>query len=86
MRRTERARLFGATGYIALGILPENNGERRPEEFAIFALIGIVGLEFNVIIWFVRVENHSHYMTGKSISAGIILSWNFGARKFVLFR
>lgn len=27
-----------------------------------------------------------HYMVAKVISAGIVLIWNFGARKFVLFR
>ena len=49
--------------------------------------IGIVGLGLNeVIIWFVREKIHFHYMIAKTISAGIVLIWNFGARKFVLFR
>ena len=56
-------------------------------EFAIFSAIGIVGLGLNeAIIWFVREQIHVHYLIGKAISAGTVLIWNFGARKFVLFR
>lgn len=56
-------------------------------EIVIFSVIGIVGLGLNeVIIWFAREKIHIHYMIAKGISAGIILMWNFGARKSVLFR
>jgi putative flippase GtrA len=56
-------------------------------EFLVFAVIGIVGLGLNEgIIWFVREKIGFHYMVAKVISAGIVLIWNFGARKFVLFR
>jgi putative flippase GtrA len=56
-------------------------------ELVIFTAIGIVGLGLNeVIIWFVREKIHFHYMIAKAISAGIVLIWNFGARKAVLFR
>jgi putative flippase GtrA len=56
-------------------------------EFAVFTVIGIVGLGLNeIIIWFVREKMHFHYLIGKAISAAIVLIWNFGARKSVLFR
>jgi len=56
-------------------------------EFAIFAAIGIVGLGLNEgIMWFVAERVHFHYLIAKVISAGIVLMWNFGARKAVLFR
>lgn len=56
-------------------------------EFFVFAVIGVVGLGFNEgIIWFVREKIHFHYMVAKAISTGVVLSWNFGARKFLLFR
>jgi putative flippase GtrA len=56
-------------------------------EFLVFAVIGIVGLGLNEgIIWFVREKIGFHYLVAKVISAGIVLIWNFGARKFVLFR
>jgi putative flippase GtrA len=55
-------------------------------EFVVFALIGIVGLGMNEgIIWFVRERIHFHYLVAKAISAGIVLVWNFGARKALLF-
>jgi len=55
-------------------------------EFVIFTAIGIVGLGLNeVIIWYVREKIHFHYMFAKAISAGLVLIWNFGARRSVLF-
>jgi putative flippase GtrA len=56
-------------------------------EFAIFTAVGLVGLGMNeFLIWFVHEKIHLHFMIGKVISAGIILVWNFGARKLLLFR
>lgn len=56
-------------------------------EFFVFTVIGVVGLGSNeVIIWFVSGKIHIHYMVGKAISGGIVMFWNFGARKFLLFR
>jgi putative flippase GtrA len=56
-------------------------------EMLAFAAIGVVGLGLNEgIIWFVREKIHFHYMIAKAISAGIVLVWNFGARKALLFR
>ena len=82
--------LFGlVTNYCLsrLWVFDRRTMENVAVEFVIFAVIGIVGLGLNeVIIWFVREKIHFHYMIGKMISAGIVLIWNFGARKFVLFR
>jgi putative flippase GtrA len=56
-------------------------------EFAVFAGIGVVGLGLNeLIIWFASEKIHFHYMAAKALSAAILLIWNFGARKSVLFR
>ena len=61
--------------------------ENAALEFLVFAVIGVVGLGSNeVIIWFVREKIHFHYLVGKMASSGIVLFWNFGARKFLLFR
>lgn len=55
-------------------------------EFAIFSAIGVVGLGLNEgIIWFFRERIHFHYMLAKAVSAGIVLIWNFGARRALLF-
>jgi putative flippase GtrA len=56
-------------------------------EFAIFSLIGIVGLGLNeLIIWVFTEYVNFHYLISKIISAGFVLLWNFFARKFLLFR
>jgi putative flippase GtrA len=56
-------------------------------EFVVFAVIGVVGLAFNEgIIWFGREKMHLHYLVAKVISSGVVLVWNFGARKALLFR
>jgi putative flippase GtrA len=61
--------------------------ENPAAEFLVFAVIGLVGLGMNEgMIWFVREKVHFHYMVAKAISAGIVLIWNFSARKYVLFR
>jgi putative flippase GtrA len=56
-------------------------------EFAVFAAIGVVGLGLNeFIIWSIKEKIHLHYMAAKTVSAGVVLVWNFGARKVMLFR
>ena len=56
-------------------------------EILAFTAIGIVGLGLNeAIIWFIHEPMHFHYLAAKIVSGGIVLIWNFGARKFLLFR
>lgn len=56
-------------------------------ELIVFTIIGVVGLGFNeAIIWFVIEKVHWHYMIAKLISSSIVLFWNFGARRYLLFR
>ena len=70
-----------------LWVFDRRTMENAALEFLVFAVIGVVGLGSNeVIIWFVREKMHFHYMVGKMVSSGIVLFWNFGARKFLLFR
>jgi putative flippase GtrA len=82
--------LFGlVTNYILsrIWVFDRRTMDSVMAEFIVFAAIGIVGLGMNeVIIWFVREKIHFHYLVGKAISGGIVAIWNFGARKFVLFR
>lgn len=81
--------LFGlVTNYCLsrLWVFDRRTLQSATAEFLIFAVIGVIGLGLNeVIIWFVREHIHFHYMVAKAISAGIVLIWNFGARKAVLF-
>lgn len=56
-------------------------------EFVVFAVIGVIGLGLNeAIIWFAAEKLGLYYMIAKAISSGLVLVWNFGARKFLLFR
>lgn len=55
-------------------------------EFVVFAAIGVVGLGLNeAIMWVAQEKVHLHYMIGKAISAAMVLLWNFGARRVLLF-
>ena len=56
-------------------------------EFAIFAAIGLVGLGLNeAILWTAQEVLNIHYLIAKLFSTGVVLFWNFGARKILLFR
>ena len=56
-------------------------------EFGVFAVIGIMGLFFNeVLIWFLTEDQEINYLISKIFASILILSWNFYARKFILFR
>ena len=55
-------------------------------EFAIYVIIGIVGLGFNeLFIWFFTGYLFFHYLVSKIISTVFIYLWNFFARKYILF-
>jgi putative flippase GtrA len=82
--------LFGLVanyGLSRLWVFKRRTLKNGALEFGIFAVIGVMGLGSNeVIIWFEREKMHFHYMIAKAISAGILVIWNFSARKSVLFR
>lgn len=55
-------------------------------EFVIFVFIGILGLLLNELIIFLGVDRLAlSYELAKIASAGIVFSFNFGARKLLLF-
>lgn len=60
--------------------------DNRMHEFAIFAVIGILGLAFNAaLMWFFTELVGFHYLGSKMIAAALIFLFNFGARKALLF-
>ncbi len=60
--------------------------QNRWIEFAIFAIIGIIGLGLNEVIMYVCCEMIGiHYMVAKLISTALVFFWNFFARKLTLF-
>ena len=57
-----------------------------PAEMTIFTLIGVVGLGLNeLILWFFQAKLRIYYLFAKGVSGGVVLIWNFGARKLALF-
>lgn len=58
----------------------------RWAEFAVFAVIGVVGLGFNnLFLWFFTEYCSIYYMVSKILTTIIVFFWNFFARKFILF-
>jgi putative flippase GtrA len=59
----------------------------RALEFGFFAVCGIVGLGLNQALMYLLTDAAAlHYIAAKVITAAIVLIWNFGSRKFLLFR
>lgn len=58
----------------------------RIVEFAIFVIIGIIGLCLNeAIIWCATELMDLHYLSSKIVSTAVVFFWNFMARKYLLF-
>lgn len=56
-------------------------------EFTVFALIGIVGLGLNELILYALTGLIGwHYLFSKVASVAVVFTWNFAARKWLLFR
>ena len=56
-------------------------------EFLVFAGVGIVGLGINEsVLWLLSGFIGLHYLVAKGASVILVFSWNFGARKYLLFR
>jgi putative flippase GtrA len=59
----------------------------RRAEFMLFALIGVIGLLLNeFMLWLFTERFGLFYMFSKLASVIVVFSWNFGARKWFLFR
>ncbi len=58
----------------------------RRAEFALFTLIGLVGMALNQVVLFVAVQwLAASFEFAKIISAGMVFSFNFATRKLLLF-
>ncbi|MCR4325557.1 MAG: GtrA family protein [Patescibacteria group bacterium] len=56
-------------------------------EFALFLIIGIVGLGINeLILWVLTGQFGFFYLFSKGASVFVVFLWNFFARKTLLFR
>lgn len=56
-------------------------------EFILFLIIGIIGLVMNgLFVWIFTEYVCFHYLVSKVFSTIIVFSWNFTAKKSILFR
>ena len=59
----------------------------KAAEYALFVLVGVVGLALNEgLLWVFTEALGLHYLVSKVVAATLIFGWNFGARKLLLFR
>ena len=82
--------VVGTTVAYALNILwvfGKRRLQNRPIEYAIFFLIGLMGLIFNeVLIWYFSERVGTHYLVSKVVSGTTVFFFNFLSRKYLLFR
>jgi len=56
-------------------------------EFGIFAAVGVIGLGLNdLIIWFLTSKLSLYYLMSKLVATALVYVWNFGARKYILYK
>lgn len=61
--------------------------KQKAAEFGLFALVGFAGVGINQLLMYLMVDGLSlNEMVSKMIAAVLVLMWNFGARKLMLFR
>ncbi|MBP5246827.1 MAG: GtrA family protein [Fibrobacter sp.] len=91
------ANLFGLVGGLVVNYLIsigwvftacERNFEKKKAfEFFLFSLIGILGVGLNQLLMWLMVGVMEWWpMVSKMIAAILVLMWNFGGRKLLLFR
>ena len=60
--------------------------ERAGTEFLVFAIIGVLGLVLTVFLMWLFVDVVCIYpLIAKLITTALVLLWNFGARKIILY-
>lgn len=68
-------------------VFKESKLSNKRVEFLIFAIIGIGGLLFTIVLMWLLTDFFSvHYTISKAVAVGIVFLWNFYVRKIILFR
>ncbi|MEA4852531.1 MAG: GtrA family protein [Paludibacter sp.] len=67
-------------------IFDERRVEKKTLEITIFVTIGLVGLLLtSAFMWLFTSVLLLHYLFSKILTTGIVMGWNFVAKKFILF-
>jgi putative flippase GtrA len=68
-------------------VFPVRRYASRRVEYALFVVVGTVGLGLNeLLLWAFTEGLGIYYLASKMIAACLIFFWNFAARKLLLFR
>lgn len=60
---------------------------RKIAEFALFTIVGFAGVGLNQLLMYLMVDGFEvNEMISKMVAAVLVLIWNFGARKLMLFK
>ena len=82
--------LFGMAAIYLLSIgwvFSTRRVKKTHHEMLIFALIGVIGLGINEVGLYLLTDFLAyHYMVSKLLVSLLVFSWNFAARKLLLFR
>ena len=61
--------------------------KKKVAEFTLFTLVGIAGVGINQLLMYLMVDGLDlNVMLSKMVAAILVLMWNFGARKLILFK
>ena len=61
--------------------------KKKVAEFTLFTLVGIAGVGINQLLMYLMVDGLDlNEMLSKMVAAILVLMWNFGARKLILFK
>lgn len=61
--------------------------KKKVAEFTLFALVGFAGVGINQLLMYLMVDCvELNEMLSKIVAAVLVLMWNFGARKLILFK
>ena len=61
--------------------------KKKVAEFTLFTLVGLAGVVINQLLMYLMVDGLDlNEMRSKIVAAILVLMWNFGARKLILFK
>lgn len=79
--------IFGLTTNYILAKLMVFTKENSVGEFITFTAIGVIGLLFTELLMHLFTATFGlQYLIAKIVVAGIVLVWNFTAKKIILYR
>jgi len=67
-------------------VFQQKSHRSRAMEFALFVVIGVVGLVLTLcLLWLFTEKLHIYYLVSKMLATVLVYFWNFFARKKLLF-